>query len=958
MNSVKQTNITRWYTRLGLILLLFFAAFTAQAANKKASPGVKFYPSLIDAYKALAKEQANQAVGIVAEVPAKKLAPAAKPQKVDKYTQTEALMSLPFIQDLVKKNYPDYQKYSKIIDGCKAKEKQFKNSHYVFYHGQDNQWRVPQDLYKQLYAYYSPLTADIPDTFRFLRFVEQSSPLAQDFLVEEIKKYGFINDTEKHHGLLLLSTNLALFGNVGNVGYCTWQYFMDAMSHEDVRREIYERILDTYGLTYQYISEFTKLEKLLEKASKEQTLLQIFIPINRVDEVAYLSWGPGMPAHKATIELALKDVPKKSRKVFNVVADALDKLGKIYQVEQEKNLVFKDLVESINRGDFSVDALLKIYRNTPAKLGNDINDFTARLVLSKEYLLQPFSDVKIYQYVTTPAAALKEYHAKLNEIVGKIIEEKKERHVTEKPLRISPLDKAELEKKFGQVGAVYGQVATDRQELQALRNKSMQEYTQQGGMQGNCMQLVGKNTTATMAYVTKRIAETVKKVGPAPTPFSIFTMGSMARDESGFFTDLEIGILVKEKNPQVIDYFKRFNQQLADRFFLLGEHPDVGGLGLRIDEGDHAPESLRWWARYAVPELYLKSRGLYQGSRIYTATPKEFASLLDPKFPENMVDLSNKEIATLFDTELAKAQKNPAYKGLSEDAIEAKVWQYINQAKRPFTEKEKELAESVTLLRNIRYMYGDKGIFDQYMKMREAYFQGPPKKQSPYYTNRREELAHISLMNDIVRQAKPGSPLLTGKLGDEIDLKRTFYRFAEQCLTSLGSWYNVGVQNTAQIADKLVAMKRMSPEWGNALKDLMNFAVCVRLRKQMALGKQGFEVPVTQKGYNNLKQQYTKELVAGKAKLAALEKSKGDPKVIAQTQETISVTDVALRDLEKMIPGKPDSIMSPEIVALMNTKYLPLEKKLFETLKAFLAGDKNAFLGTDIGIPVQAPKRK
>jgi len=510
------------------------------------------------------------------------------------------------------------------------------------------------------------------------------------------------------------------------------------------------------------------------------------------------------------------------------------------------------------------------------------------------------------------------------------------------------------------VADVFGQVTRDREELKALRDTYMKEYAQKG-VESNCMQITAKITKATMAYVTKRIDETVKKLGQAPTPFSIFTMGSMARDESGFFTDIEIGIIVKEKNPAAISYFKHFNQVLADRFFVLGEHPDAGGLGLRIDEGDHAPDHLRFWARYAAPEyahqLYLapESQTLYEGSRLYVATPKELANFLDPKFPENMVDLSNKEIHKLFATELAKAQKNSAYKGLSQAEIEAKVWQYVNQVARPLGVKEKDLAESITLMRNIRYMYGDKGVFDQYMKMREAYLQGRPKNKSPYYNNRREELAHISLMNDVDRHGKAASPLFTGKLGETIDLKRTLYRFPEQALTSLGAWYNVGVQSTVQIADKLVSLKRMSPEWGSAFKDLMNFAMCLRLRKQMALGKQGFDIPVTQKGYVNLKQNYTKELVAEKAKLALLEKSKGDLKMMDQVQQRVSELNITLRDLEKITPGKADSILSPEIITALNTKYLPLEKKLFETLKAFLAGDKNAFLRTDVGVPIKAP---
>jgi len=442
MSVVKKIFPNKFYVRSIFTIVLLFSvaivpAANAQKVNQKAPSNL---PTFEQALKALAKERANQAAGIVAETPGKKSTTSQKP---DKYTQTEALMSLPFIKDLIKKEYPDYQKYSKLIDSLINKEKKLKNDYYVFYHAHDNEWRVPQDLCKQLYAYYHPLTADIPDTFTFLRFVEQAGPRAQNFLIQEIKKYGLINDNDPHK-MLLLSTNLALFGNVGYTNECTWTYFMKDSSNTAVNRTIYEGILDTYGLTHQYVNEFTSLEKLLQKASKEQTLLQFFIPINRVDQVAYLAWVRGIPAHQKTIDLVLKDIPKKSKQDFEYVGAALTKLSGIYQAQQEKNSVFKDLLESIKQGAFSVNAFLKTYRNTPEKLG-EINDFSARLLLTKDYLLQPFSDMKIYQYVTTPPNVLKEYHTRLNEIVSKIIEEKKQRKV--QPGVAKPVVKTPVKKK-------------------------------------------------------------------------------------------------------------------------------------------------------------------------------------------------------------------------------------------------------------------------------------------------------------------------------------------------------------------------------------------------------------------------------------------------------------------------------------------------------------------------------
>ncbi len=148
------------------------------------------------------------------------------------------------------------------------------------------------------------------------------------------------------------------------------------------------------------------------------------------------------------------------------------------------------------------------------------------------------------------------------------------------------------------------------------------------------------------------------------------------------------------------------------------------------------------------------------------------------------------------------------------------------------TAKEKEVANGVSsIVRNIRYLYGDKKIFDHYMAAREKYLQGLTLYSNPNYSNRREEIAYFNLEYDLKKHGIPGSAIAMGKLGDIIAPKLTLYRFPEEVLTSLGFWYNVGVQNTAQIADKLVAMGRMSKQWGDALKDLMNFTLCLRLKK-------------------------------------------------------------------------------------------------------------------------------
>ena len=101
------------------------------------------------------------------------------------------------------------------------------------------------------------------------------------------------------------------------------------------------------------------------------------------------------------------------------------------------------------------------------------------------------------------------------------------------------------------------------------------------------------------------------------------------------------------------------------------------------------------------------------------------------------------------------------------------------------------------MVRNIRFLYGDKSLFDEYLKYREVYLSGEPKNKNPFYTNRRQEIAYGKMKDDIIKHmGNPESPIVSGKLGKEVDIKRELYRFPEQILTDLGFWYELGEQNT------------------------------------------------------------------------------------------------------------------------------------------------------------------
>jgi hypothetical protein len=349
--------------------------------------------------------------------------------KHDRFTQSSAQLTSKkrrkAIQDVYGKR-KQVVPYFSIISRAIVKEEEMNDSHYVFYQGTRSEWSVPQDLYTQLYAYFHPET-EVKE-FKFLRFQDESTQqrTARDFLVHQLEEHGLVNDNSEL-GAVLLSANLALFGNVGFPGECTWDYFIGRTESKRVPTIDwdYKPMLESLGLTTKYIDEIVALEDLVK--SKEQILTQIFIPKEKADTFAYLAWVRGIPAHKETIDWILKNVKSKR---YADIKDVMGKLETQFKEEQEKNPIFKELLEKTKKGDFSIASFLHEYRNRPWEI-KGMNYVTARLLFTPEFMLNPKSGLKFYRYSTAPRDQLKEYDKKLNEIVNKLIEEKKSREAAE-----------------------------------------------------------------------------------------------------------------------------------------------------------------------------------------------------------------------------------------------------------------------------------------------------------------------------------------------------------------------------------------------------------------------------------------------------------------------------------------------------------------------------------------------
>jgi len=341
-------------------------------------------------------------------------------QTPDIFTQSQAHLSLRKIRELIARNY-NINPYLNVIVSALVREGELKKTHYAFYHAQDSIWRIPQDLYRKLYEQLDPLSRKIKD-FEFLRWnLPKKEEGAQEFMIKGLKRFGLIDDTKEEAKVFLLSANIALFGNVGNQTECTWEYFVNQPSHRKLTPGDFEDVLDIFGASHKYIGELMNLSNFLR--TKENTLVQIFVPKEIVDYISYLAFASGMPADQETMAWILQNV--KLRKKFHKphkYMDAFRETTRVFREKQEKNPLFKELLERAEEGDFSVSELLEIYCNTPWKIDN-INYLQARLVFSNKILTTPDIGIKFFRYDTIPWEKTEKYGKKLDEIVDQIIQE-------------------------------------------------------------------------------------------------------------------------------------------------------------------------------------------------------------------------------------------------------------------------------------------------------------------------------------------------------------------------------------------------------------------------------------------------------------------------------------------------------------------------------------------------------
>jgi hypothetical protein len=275
------------------------------------------------------------------------------------------------IYDSYKSIRTSYKEYAPIINLALAREKEYAND-FVFYHAFSSELRIIQDLLKALYELEHKSKVD---NFEFLRSYKSTSyknlPPLEQWLDETSEKYGRVHDYDQI--AYMLSTNVTFFGNITRNNSNTFKYFIKSFSAKPPPLGfIFDEILSQFIVSAEqraHINSILQLSKELIN-TKEGNILQIFIPRNIVNQVAYLSIARGY----------------------------------VY-----KHPILENIFSTKKSRHQCISAILDYLRSEPNDLGDIIDNFEARIIPRHEFFANPNSGIKIFRYSTLTPEAEKIY---------------------------------------------------------------------------------------------------------------------------------------------------------------------------------------------------------------------------------------------------------------------------------------------------------------------------------------------------------------------------------------------------------------------------------------------------------------------------------------------------------------------------------------------------------------------
>lgn len=334
-----------------------------------------------------------------------------------------------------------------------------------------------------------------------------------------------------------------------------------------------------------------------------------------------------------------------------------------------------------------------------------------------------------------------------------------------------------------------------------------------------------------------------------------------------------------------------------------------------------------------------------EGSRLFLATPKEFASHSILKFSQRSLSKEEKvarekmmlsRTKAYYQEALAHKEDHWLFRDFSKDDIWEKIRYGVEYIYAPYNKKEKDISIAIgkTLCRNVSFAYGDRDLYASYLRELQIVMNSKVKEKKQTVKKRREEIGYLWLEETHKKFGKKVDYLTTGHMGDSLDPKRDFYRLVEQIFTNLNLYYDLKKMGTADVLDEMVARKMIEPEFGKQVRDLINFALKIRIKNQIVVKKSSHDIFFSQSAWET-ELQKTQDSIdkLSEEREILIQKNPQDPK-IEMSDAKIFAKKQALWELEKAPPG---SVLTEADVQKLNNTYIPIMQELYRRLGEWLA---------------------